>query len=354
MAAFLSSPRLPQFGRVLLTLAIGAVGGEILSYLHVPLAWMIGALVATTIAALLRAPLALPRKLRDTVITVLGVMLGSSFRPEMFDNLGSWAFSLIGLLLYLIVSTGVLFILLRRFAGYDPVTAYFAAAPGGLNEMVLVGGALGGDDRTLALTHAARVMLVVMIIPLWFAFSAGYRSSGAYSTEVAAGALDLIILLGCAVFGAVIGRLIRLPAANLMGPMLLSAAVHLAGVTQSSPPWFLVALAQLIVGGSLGCRFVGVAPRAMARVILISIPGTAVLLVITLAFGVGLHLLTGVPLTLLVLAYAPGGLAEMSLIAFYLGQDTAFVASHHLIRITLIILLAPLVFRLFTGRSVKR
>ena len=354
MASLLSSPRLSLFGRVLLTLAIGAIGGETLSYLHVPLAWMIGALVTTTIAALLRAPLELPRTLRDTVITVLGVMLGSSFRPEMFDNLGSWAFSLIGLLFYLIVSTGVLFILLRRFAGYDPVTSYFAAAPGGLNEMVLVGSALGGDDRTLALTHAARVMLVVLTIPLWFSFSAGYRSGDAYSTGAAAGAVDLVILLACAVFGALMGRLLRLPAANLMGPMLLSAAVHLAGVTQSSPPFFLVALAQLIVGGSLGCRFVGVAPRVLARIVLISIPGTAVLLAITLAFGFGLHLLTGIPSTLLVLAYAPGGLAEMSLIAFYLGQDTAFVASHHLIRITLIILMAPLVFRLLTGRSVKR
>jgi len=354
MASFLSSPRLSLFGRVLLTLAIGAVGGETLSYFHVPLAWMIGALVTTTIAALLRVPLALPRKLRDTVITVLGVMLGSSFRPEIFDHLGSWVYSLAGLLLYIVVSTGVLFVLLRRFAGYDPVTAYFAAAPGGLNEMVLVGSALGGDDRTLALTHAARVMLVVMTIPLWFAFSAGYRSSGDYAAGPSADALDLIILLGCAVFGALIGRVLRLPAANLMGPMLLSAAVHLAGLTQSSPPWFLVAVAQLVVGGSLGCRFVGVDPRVMARIVMISVPGTAVLLAITLLFGFGLHLLTGLPTTLLVLAYAPGGLAEMSLIAFYLGQDTAFVASHHLIRITLIIMVAPLVFRLFTGRSMQQ
>ncbi len=336
-----------------MTLAIGAVGGEALSYLHVPLAWMIGALVTTTAAALFGAPIILPRRLRDVVITVLGVMLGSSFRPEMFDHLGSWAFSLIGLVFYLIVSTGVLFLLLRRFAGYDPVTSYFAAAPGGLNEMVLVGSALGGDDRTLALTHAARVMLVVMTIPLWFAFSVGYQSGGAFSTGIAAGPIDMAILAGCALFGAIFGRLLRLPAANLMGPMLVSAGVHLAGLTESSPPWFLVALAQLIVGGSLGCRFVGVDPRVMARIVLVSIPGTGVLLAITLAFGFGLHLLTGIPSTLLVLAYAPGGLAEMSLIAFYLGQDTAFVASHHLIRITLIILLAPVVFRVLSGRSAK-
>ena len=351
MKDFFSSKRRSFAGRVLLTLVIGAAGGEVLSYYSIPLAWMIGSLLTTTVAALSSVKVAMPRPLRDTVITILGVMLGSSFRPEMFDHLGSWAYSLIGLVFYIIVSTGVLFLLLRRLAGYDRVTAYFAAAPGGLNEMVLVGSALGGDDRTLALTHAARVLLVVMTIPLWFAFTAGYRSGGAYSTGVAPGLVDLAILAGCAILGAVGGRLARLPAANLMGPMLLSAAVHLAGITDSSPPWFLVALSQLIVGCSLGCRFVGVAPRTMARIILISIPGTSVLLAITLAFGLGLHLLTGLPITLLVLAYAPGGLAEMSLIAFYLGQDTAFVASHHLVRITLIILLAPLAFKLLAGRS---
>jgi membrane AbrB-like protein len=354
MTKMASPARLPQFGRVLLTLAVGAIGGEAFSYFHVPLAWMIGALVTTTIAALFGAPVTVPRKMRDTVIPVLGVMLGSSFNPEILDRLGSWAFSLLGLMLYIVVSTGVLFVLLRRFAGYDPVTAYFAAAPGGLNEMVLVGSALGGDDRTLALTHAARVMLVVMTIPLWFVFTEGYRSGGSSQVNAPTGLVDLLILLGCAVVGYFLGRLLRLPAATLLGPMLLSAGVHLAGVTQASPPWFLVALAQLIVGGSLGCRFVGVHPRVLARIILISIPGTAVLLGITLIFGFGLHLLTGLPTTLLVLAYAPGGLTEMSLIAFDLGQDTPFVASHHLIRITLIILFAPLVFRLLTGRSVKR
>lgn len=339
--------------RVLLTLAIGAVGGAALSYVRLPLAWMIGALLTTTIAALFRAPIALPRKLRDTMSTVLGVMLGSSFKPEIFENLGSWVYSLAGLVFYLVASTGALYYLLRRFAGYDPVTSYFASAPGGLNEMVMVGGALGGDERTLALTHAARVMLVVLTIPLWFAFSAGYRSGGAYSTGVEATGTDLLVLLGCALFGALLGRLLRLPAANLMGPMLFSAVVHLAGLTQSSPPWILVAGAQLIIGSSLGCRFVGVDPRVMARILLISIPGTALLLAITLGFGFGLHLLTGLPSTLLVLAYAPGGLAEMSLIAFYLGQDTAFVASHHLIRITLIIMFAPLVFQILTGRKIK-
>ena len=46
-----------------------------------------------------------------------------------------------------------------------------------------------------------------------------------------------------------------------------------------------------------------------------------------------------------VLALAPGGLAGMSLIALALGIETAFVATHHVARIAMIVIAAPLVFR---------
>jgi uncharacterized membrane protein AbrB (regulator of aidB expression) len=45
------------------------------------------------------------------------------------------------------------------------------------------------------------------------------------------------------------------------------------------------------------------------------------------------------------LAFAPGGLAEMSLIAFALAIDAAFVAAHHVLRIAMIVVAAPLIFR---------
>jgi hypothetical protein len=46
-----------------------------------------------------------------------------------------------------------------------------------------------------------------------------------------------------------------------------------------------------------------------------------------------------------VLAFSPGGLAEMSLIALALGVETAFVATHHVARIGMIVIVAPLLFR---------
>jgi membrane AbrB-like protein len=235
---------------------------------------------------------------------------------------------------------------LRRFWGYDRVTAYFAAAPGGLNEMVLVGGALGGDERVLTLIHSARVMLVVLAVPFWFMLTVGYEPGGAIGAAGWGEASDIAWLAASGIVGYAIGKALRMPAGSLLGPMLVSAAVHLGGLTGSAPPATLVAVAQLVMGCSLGCRFAGTALPAVFRALGAAIPITLAMLAVMALFAWGLSAVTGISPIVIALAYAPGGLAEMSLIALYLGQDPAFVSSHHIIRISLIISLAPALFRL--------
>ncbi|MCH8332384.1 AbrB family transcriptional regulator, partial [Candidatus Sumerlaeota bacterium] len=77
----------------------------------------------------------------------------------------------------------------RRVWGYDAVTAYFAAMPGGLTEMTLVGAEMGGDGRVISLTHATRVLLVVLALPFAFQLLIGYDPA---SRPAAGLPLDLI------------------------------------------------------------------------------------------------------------------------------------------------------------------
>jgi membrane AbrB-like protein len=238
--------------------------------------------------------------------------------------------------------------------GFDPATAYFAATPGGLNEMVIVGRAMGGDDRGIALVHGARVLLVVLTLPFWFryAYGAGSVGGGAGDGTLAdIGWLDGGVLVACAVVGPLLGKLLRLPAYRLVGPMLASAGVHLAGVTASAPPFELVAMAQVVVGSAVGARFVGAPLKWVAKIIVSSIGSTGLMLGATVGFAFALAPLSGIPCPVIVLAFSPGGLAEMSLIALSLGIETAFVATHHVARIAMIVIAAPLVFR--TARKGK-
>jgi uncharacterized protein len=71
------------------------------------------------------------------------------------------------------------------------------------------------------------------------------------------------------------------------------------------------------------------------------INGVAALL-LALAFAEGLHLLVGEPVAAVFLAFAPGGLAEMSLIALSLQMSAIFVTAHHVARIVLAVTLAKM------------
>ena len=334
--------------RLTKALAIGTVGGALFYALNMPLAWMMGAMVLTTFAALFDVSLHVPGRLRAVMVAILGVLLGSTFTPEALDRVLEWPITLASLALYLVVVTGMLYVYFRRIMGFDPATAYFSATPGGLNEMIIVGRAMGGNDRAIALVHGARILLVVLTLPFWFRYAYGVGSAGGGAgTGTLAGLswLDGSVLVACAIVGPMLGKLLRLPAYRLVGPMLASAAVHIAGVTGSTPPMELVAIAQVVIGSAIGARFAGSPLKWVLKIIAASIGSTSLMLGATVGFAWVLAPLSGISFAPIVLAFAPGGLAEMSLIALALGIETAFVATHHVARIAMIVIVAPLILR---------
>jgi membrane AbrB-like protein len=337
---------------VCLALSLGGLGGALAFYLTLPLAWMIGAMLTTTAAALFGAPVRMPGGLRTVMVAVLGVLLGSSFEPAMIERLARWSLSLSALLIYTALAGLAALMVLRRYAKYDPVTAYFAAMPGGLSEMILVGGAMGGDERVISLSHAARILIVVMIIP--FSFRYLYPASAtamAVGSGVAPSMTDFGLLAACGLLGYLVARALRVPAAAVVGPMVLSGAVHLAGWTSAHPPAALSAVAQVVIGSAVGCRFAGAELRLVVGALRNALAATAVLLAVTVVVAGIVHVLTDLPFASLILAFSPGGLAEMSLIALALDIDPAFVATHHVVRIFLVVVLAPIAFRLWRARG---
>jgi membrane AbrB-like protein len=337
-------------------LAFGAMGGALAAWVHLPLAWMIGAMLATTAAAMAGLPITVPLPLRGLFVVVLGLMLGSSFTPAILDRLGDWVLSLSALAVYIVLSGTAGMLYFRLFVGYDRVTSYFSAMPGGFSVMVLVGTAMGGDARVISMTHAARVLLIVLALPFAFQLLLNYDPAarptfGAALSELTAA--DVLILGLCGIAGYLGAAALRVPAASVVGPMILSAVVHLAGWISVPPPAVLVAAAQVVVGASIGCRFTGVRPRFVMRVVTAAFGATLVLVAITLLMAWAVHTATGLPAEALVLAFAPGGLAEMSLIAIALHSDAAFVATHHIVRIFLVAVFAPLAFRAMRRRPAE-
>lgn len=330
---------------LVLALAIGGLGGLCASLAGLPLAWMLGPMLATMMASLAGLPLAVPASLRGPTVAVLGVLLGSGFDREVLERLLNWLPILLVLPFYVILVATSAFLYLRQVGRLDRITAWFSATPGGLGEMVVLGDRAGGDLRTIALVHSTRILLVVLTIPLTLAL-VGWELPTAPAAARGTGRMaDLVVLLTCGIVGVLLGPRLRLPASNLLGPMLLSAAAHLLGLVHGAPPPLVVAGAQLVIGAQVGARFAGYPPRRIALAVLTGVGLTVLMLLLALATGWLLARATGLPLLLLLLALAPGGLAEMSLVALALTDDPALVAAVHIVRIALVVLLTPFLFR---------
>lgn len=348
-----------HIAKICLALFLGVISGFIFNWTALPLPWMLGAMFANIIAAVVRLPVAGPTRLRPLVAIVIGVMLGSSFTPALFDQITLWAPSLVFMVFYLFVAAIVVVPYYRRVAGFDLPTAYFAGMPGGLMEMMIIGKDMGADERSIILAHTSRIVLVVTLIAVWFRLVQDIDLSdrsqfGIPFSEIPAHELVILAMVGAV--GYFVGRFLRLPAPMLLGPILVSAAVHALGVVHNPPPRELVIIAQIFLGTIVGCRFIGAEPKVILRAIWLGLGATTLMLALTFSFAMVLHQMFGQPLEQLVLAYSPGGLAEMSLVALAMNADIAYVASHHLIRISCVMMLAPILFRLFsrpTDKSIK-
>jgi uncharacterized protein len=333
---------LGRLGRAptLTALGLGCVGAAGFAALGLPLPWLLGALAATTAASLAGLDLRVPEQLRRPMVAVLGAMLGTAFAPERLEGALSWLPSLAALPAYVVLVGGVIFLYLRLCSEFDPTSAFFAATPGGLSEMIALSDQLGGDQRRVSLVHGARLLFIVSTIPFIaraFGYQPAPRPSG---LSIVFDPGDLALLAALSGLGYVLARRLRLPAATFVGPLLGSAAAHLAGWIETEPPYLLMACAQLVLGSAVGARFTGTPLALIGRTLLLGAGATLLMLLITLAFGAALHPLTGYSLTLLLLAFIPGGLTEMSLIALAMGVDPAFVVTQHSMRVFLVVLIA--------------
>lgn len=334
-------------------LLIGAAGGAVFDHFALPLAWLLGAMAATTAAALLGVRLAVPRWMNAAGFAVLGVLIGSGFSPEIFAGALSWAASLAVMLAYVaaVGAAGTLFF--SRVLGYDRPTAFFAAMPGGVAEMTAFAAASGADVRVVSLIHCTRILLVTLAVPIGLRFAAGYEPHSV--RELGGGlfavpAADAAVLAACAGLGYGLARALRLPAPFMLGALILSGAAHASGLTEGRPPGAAIACAQLAVGAAIGGQFVGAAPRLVGRAILTGAATVSAMLAAATGLAAALAARTGHGLDVLLLAYAPAGITEMSVVALALGRDAVFVAGHHLVRVVFLILCAPAALRLMQGR----
>lgn len=337
--------------RIILALTIGAAGGAAFFLMKLPLPWMLGALLATMIAAVAGAPVAAPGRIRPAVVAVIGVLLGSRFTPDVLEQAGAWVGTVAILMVYIVIVALVVVPFYRFVGKFDWVTAYFAGMPGGLSEMIEIGEAAGAKPAPIILAHSLRIVVTIALLVLWFRVVSHDVGPASSLHQASLSWLDVALMVLSAMLGSLLGKAFHFPAPTFLGPLLLSALLHLVGITESVPPALLVNLAQVVLGTTIGCRFLSIRLKTLLPAAALSIGATILTLILALATGQVMQALAGVTVDQALLALAPGGLTEMGLITLSIQADVAFVALHHVMRILFVIVLAPVAFHLLrSGR----
>jgi membrane AbrB-like protein len=329
-------------------LLVGGLGGLLFYAMHAPLPWTLGSLTAAAVVAVCGGRWLVPRELRDVARPVVGILAGSAFTPAVIASIAEWWFAVVFVAAYSLFTILVGYVFFRRLCRFDRVTSYFAAAPAGLGEMTLLGGTLGGNMRTLVLVHAIRITATVFTVPLALQLVLGHPIGRSAFPAAAGGGLeprDWIILGLCGLAGYGIGKLVRFPGGIMITTMLASAAVHGSGLSEAVPPAWLVALVQVVIGAVAGARFAEIRWNEFSSTVLAAVLWAAVLLAMaTVTAAVGGWIFDRSAIGLL-LALAPGGMVEMTVITYTLGIDVAFVVTCQVCRNFFVLAFAPLIYR---------
>jgi membrane AbrB-like protein len=337
------------------TLALATVGGVAASALHLPLGYMLGAIVLVGLVAGLGLQVGgrgvfLPQPLRMGFVPVIGVVIGAGFTPEMAGQALGWWVSLAALLVYVPVAHVVGYAIYRA-GGLDPKTAFFSAVPGGLIESIELAEAAGANVAMTTSLHFLRLIGIILCVPVIFTILTGASVGSASGVQMTGSDVpltlwDAVVLALSGIVGWYAGKVVRLPAYFLTGPLIASAVAHGMGWVHGVPPDWLVAVTQVVVGGGLGAKFAGVGHAMLRRALGLSVLYGAAVLALAFVFAWAVQALGVAPVTAAFLAFAPGGVAEMSLIALSLQYSVVFVTVHHVARILIAVLVAKFGYRL--------
>ncbi|WP_323770285.1 AbrB family transcriptional regulator [Antarctobacter sp.] len=354
---------LPTFRLVWQTaamIAFGALGGFVATLAHVPMPWMLGGLLSSALVILLWAPPFLkdydfPLPFRTGFVALIGVMIGTQVTADLLAMAGQLPWTMGGLVVFVICAHLGNTLIFRRLGGYDRATAFYSGTPGGLMESIVMGEGAGADIRILTAQQFLRIIVVITLLPLGLSLWMGTPVGSAAGLRAASGHVPvtpqaLVLICLAAGLGLWLARLIRLPAAQLSGPMILAALATTTGVLDLHLPIWLIAAAQLVIGVSLGMRFKGTNLPLLRRCTWLALVSVVYMLILGGVLSAILWQITGIEWLHLLISFSPGGVAEMSVVALSLAANPALVGLHHVVRILMTVVELSVMARLLGMR----
>jgi uncharacterized protein len=328
--------------RVALTLLIGVAGGAIFAQAGLPAPWVAGSMIAVTTAVLMGFPAVVYNPARIAVFIIVGIQIGGSINQDTLQRMANWPMSLTVLAVTVAAVTGCGYVFFRNLYGWNSRTALFSSVPGALSLTLLLADEARADMPRVTIVQCIRLFFLVAILP---ALISGIETGGTGQAAVEAvpdGFGDAAILVVAGAAGGFIAEKLKIPAGLILGALVASASVKLIGFVSGALTNLVLFPAYVVLGTMIGARFQSFDRRLIGRLLVAGISGFIVAMSIALAGAAIASRISGVPLPLTIVAFAPGGLEAMTIMAFALGLDPAYVGAMQIARYVGISVALPL------------
>ena len=347
----MSGLRLSALGAHAGQVAVATLGGWLFHLLGVPAAWLSGSLIAVTLWGAFGFARPMPRPAVDAAMLVSGATMGAGVTPEAVAAVGRYPASLAILALSVVAVTAASMLWLTRVSGWRREDALLASIPGSLTTVMAVAADRNAAVGAIAIVQASRLFILIMLLPSAVVFlgdaAGGTGLIGQGMPVVSPGGL-LVTLLG----GLALGRLFErwgVAAAILLGATLVSAALHATAGAPGVVPPVLATAGLVLIGIFVAERFRTLDSMALRRIAPAAVGSFLTGMVVATVFAAAAAALSGVGLADALVAFAPGGLEAMMVLALVLGLDPLYVGTHHLSRFLAIGIALPIVVTWLLG-----
>ena len=345
---------------LILTLAIGILGGYLADKKKVPAAFMIGALFAVAIFNIVTDRAFLPTSFKFITQVATGTFIGSKFRTEDVKMLRKVIIPGMVMVVLMIAFSFILSFIMSHFLGIDYMTSFFATAPGGIMDISLIAYDFKANTSQVALLQLIRLISVISFVPFFTkkCYERSKNKKETFEKEIeienekdeeertlnkSEKSLTFTLIIG--IIGGIIGYFSHLPAGTMSFAMAFVAFFNVK-TQKAYMPLPLRKIIQTFGGALIGARVTladVVALKTLVLPIILIIVGFCLMNVLV---GFFLYKTTKFSLSTALLSASPGGMSDISLMAEDLGANGPQVASMQFLRAISIVGVYPLIIKL--------
>ena len=336
-----------------LVILISIPSAIVADYFRIPLAWMIGPMLAISIAALMGMKVVMPKLALSAILIILGLHIGNYIDQNLINQMVNWIWTTIIMFFYIIVSIFIVSKYLQNFSNYKEKTSIFSAAPGALGPLMILAEYEKSDLSQVATSHLIRLIIIITVFPFIIVNFASTEPLEIQKFDyLGQNHFNLIILLVGSIILILLFDKIKIPAALLSGTLVASGILQITDIASYKLPDESINFCLLILGASVGCRFAEKTIKEVAKNTIHSLVATFLLVILGLVaayiatFFVNNNFLT------LVLSFCPGGIYEVAVIAIAFDLDPDFVSFHHIIRLLIILFIIPVILKLVDRKKI--